>query len=218
MSNFRNWNLAKLNKRFHLERQMQMSLLDEWLKAVYDISETDNYFLHRIQENLSENLFNWNEQELSTGFIGPMLAWVKFTDKHSNLFEERPFSGIVDGEELSGEPDAMIAWGRDEPEKPFFCFKEYKKEIDPSGDPVGQCLAAMLAAQAVNEHRYPVYGIYVAGQNWHFMVLKDRQYAVSPPYSATTEKIQEIYQKLLWLKDTIKGFVQQELALHNDRN
>ncbi len=217
MSNFRNWTLTKLNKRFQLERLIEMPLLREWISAAKtEISETDRYFLHRIQENLIENLYNWNEQELSTGFIGPILAWVKFTDKYSNLFEERAFVGVVEGEELSGEPDAMIAWGRDEPEKPFFCFNEYKKEIDPNGDPVGQCLAAMLAAESINEYRYPIYGMYVAGQNWHFMVLKNKQYAVSPPYSATTDKIVEIYQNLLWLKARIKEIVKEELTLKNE--
>lgn len=215
MSNFRTWSLAKLNKRFHLKRLLKMPELSEWEKYNCEISDIDVYFLKKMQAHLLENVFTWNEQELSSGFIGPILAWVNFTTEYTNQFEERAFGAVVDGEELSGEPDAMIAWGRDEPEKPFFCFKEFKKEIDSSGDPMGQCLSAMLAAQEINEYRHHIYGIYVIGQNWHFMVLKGKEYAISTPYSATNDEIFAIYRQLLGLKEKIATMVQQELSLIN---
>jgi len=51
--------------------------------------------------------------------------------------------------ELSGEPDGIIATGFREPEiPPMPAFTEYKRQLDPNGDLVGQTLAAMLSAAA----------------------------------------------------------------------
>lgn len=214
MSNFRTWSLAKLNKRFGLNRLKTMPEIEAWEReAVFDLSIHDKYFLKNTQDLLGDNIFTWNEEELAQNFIGPIFSWARFSTKHSNIFNERAFSGFVDGEELNGEPDAMIASGHDEPEKPYFCFNEYKREIDPSGDPAGQCLAAMLAAQEINEHRHPVFGIYVVGQNWYFVVLKGKDYTISPSFSAVSDEIYHIYQRLLWLKVTILAWIKEDLGI-----
>lgn len=203
MSNFSSWKLAKLNKRFGLKRQSAMPEEISWKNNEVALSDYDKHFLHKMQSTLEDNIFYWNERELIQNFIGPIFSWIGFSSENSNMFNERPFQAVVDGEELKGEPDAVIASGHDEPEKPYFCFQEYKKEIDSDGDPAGQCLAAMLAAQEINEYKYPVYGIYVVGQNWYFITLKGRQYAISVSFSAVSDEIYDIYQKLLWLKKTI---------------
>jgi hypothetical protein len=72
---------------------------------------------------------------------------------------------------LFGKPDEMIASGYREPEAPFFCFQEYKRETDPNGDPIGQLLAAMLVGQALNPPKQPMYGCYVIGCDWYFVTL-----------------------------------------------
>lgn len=214
MSNFRNWSLTKLNKRFKLNRLRTMLEIEQWEnEAIFELSDYDIYFLKNVQDLLADNIFTWNEEELAQNVIGPLFSWAKFSTKYSNIFNERPFSGVVDGEELSGEPDAVIASGHDEPEKPFFCFNEYKKEIDGSGDPAGQCLSAMLLAQEINEYKYPIFGIYVVGQNWYFLVLKGKDYAISPSFSAVSDEIYHIYKRILWLKKTILGWIKSELLI-----
>ncbi len=210
MSNFSIWKLAKLNKRFGLKRKLAMPVEITWKSADIILPEHDRYFLNKMQKSLDDNIFFWNETELIQNFIGPVFAWVSFSSENSNIFNERSFQAVVDGEELKGEPDAMIASGHDEPEKPFFCFQEYKKEVNSDGDPAGQCLAAMLAAQEINEYQYPVYGIYVVGQNWYFITLKGKEYGISPSFSAVSDEIYDIYQKLLWLKETIFAWVNVE--------
>jgi len=72
--------------------------------------------------------------------------------------------------ELSGEPDGIVATGYWEPKIPLFAFSEYKRLIDPNGDPAGQCLAAMLVGQALSEEPHPLYGCYVIGNAWRFLV------------------------------------------------
>jgi hypothetical protein len=101
----------------------------------------------------------------------------------------------------------MIASGFRLPEKPYFCFQEYKKEKDPEGDPAGQTLAAMLAAQEINEHRNPIYGCYIRGQMWFFMVLEEKKYCISVPYVATRDDIFDIFLILKALKQIVTELV-----------
>lgn len=138
---------------------------------------------------LSINRDAWNEQELALHFIGPILGLVHFTEPYRfNLFDERRIGAIVSSDsgdiELSGEPDGIIATGYREPEIPFFAFTEYKRQLDPNGDPVGQTLAAMLVAQRLNEERQPIYGAYIVGTDWRFMMLEGQYYVISRDYSA----------------------------------
>jgi hypothetical protein len=135
------------------------------------------------------------------------MALVNFASKHCNFFAERLFGGTVEGIEMSGKPDGMIASGFREPKKPFCCIQEYKKQKDPEGDPAGQALAAMLAAQEVNEHRHPVYGAYIIGADWYFMALQGKQYAISLAYVATRDDVFEIFRILKVLKQFIMAWV-----------
>jgi hypothetical protein len=158
-------------------------------------------------------VYDWNETELAYNFIGPVMALARFSTKQFNFFAERPLSGIVDGIEMGGRPDGIIASGFREPQQPYFCLQEYKKEKDPEGDPAGQVLAAMLVAQEINKHRLPVYGCYVKGEVWHFMTLENRAYAVSEGYLATRQAdLQDIFRILKFLKIIISDFIKNEGA------
>ena len=120
-------------------------------------------------------------------------------------FAERRISASltsVKGEEiyLFGRPDEMIASGFREPESPFFCFQEFKRETDPNGDPVAQNLAAMLVAQAIHENTQPIYGCYILGRDWYFMVLVGQRYCISRGYDASTEHVFDLFRLLKTLK------------------
>ncbi|MEM7127908.1 MAG: hypothetical protein AAF702_16360 [Chloroflexota bacterium] len=110
---------------------------------------------------------------------------------------------IQDGIRLFGKPDGIIASGRREPEKPFFAFQEYKRQLDPNGDPAGQALAAMLVGQSLDERVKPLYGCYVVGYDWRFIVLEEKQYAISQSYPAITDDIFDIYRILKSLKSIV---------------
>jgi len=109
--------------------------------------------------------------------------------------------------ELNGRPDGMIASGRRLPNKPYFCFQEYKREIDPNGEPAGQVLAAMLVAQELNEYEHPIYGCYVKGRLWVFLVLQGRQYSLSAGNVATQDDIFTIFKVLRGLKPIIRELI-----------
>lgn len=203
MRSFKEWTLAALDETFRLQQIRTMPALEEWVNGSADLSDFEHQTLAQLQENLIMNVHDWNERELAYNFIGPVMAFVKFTTNQSNFFAERLFSGTVDGIEMGGRPDGMLASGFREPKTPYFCFQEYKKELDPEGDPAAQVLAAMLVAQELNEHHAPVYGCYVNGSFWYFLVLREREYCISRPYVATGDDVFEIFRILKVLKQIV---------------
>ncbi len=206
MLNFKDCTLEQLDETFGLKPlpSKDMPVLRDWLNGTSEISEFDQAYLLSLQEYLLEHFDNWNEQELALHFIGPLFALVKFDhERKIGLFAERSLSGTVEGIEMNGRPDEMIATGYRAPKKPFFCFQEYKRERDAEGDPAGQALAAMLVAQEINEHRFPVYGCYVRGQVWRFMALQGKEYSISMSYVATKTEIFDILRILKVLKQMV---------------
>lgn len=85
----------------------------------------------------------------------------------------------------------------------MFAFTEYKRQLDPNGDPVGQTLAAMLVAQVLNANQQAIYGAYVIGSDWRFMVLEGKHYTISRDYSALSDEIFDILRILKALKAII---------------
>lgn len=202
---FRQCTQSNLTDWFGLRRRFSSRVLDSWLQAKPVLSEEEKIVLKNFQELLLLNSDAWNEQELSLHFIGPVFGLARFTEPYRfNLFAERQIKAIVpslDGDiELSGEPDGIIATGYWEPKIPLFAFSEYKRTLDPEGDPAGQALAAMLVGQVLNKQFIPIYGCYVAGRQWYFLVLEDKHYTISPDFSASTDDIFDIFRILKALK------------------
>ncbi|MDM8530480.1 hypothetical protein QUF63_04860 [Anaerolineales bacterium HSG25] len=207
---FNECRLIKLDKAFGLNQVDDLAPLDTWLNHDSDISEWERQNLRFFQAVLNHNVHNWNETELIQHFIGPVFTLVNFSSKRFNYFAQREFSGVVDDIELSGNPDGMIASGFREPEKPYFCMQEYKRHLDPKGDPAGQALAAMLVAQELNQHQHPIYGCYVVGDIWRFMLLQGREYGISIAYSASGDSVFDIFRILKVLKEYVIMLTEQE--------
>jgi len=208
MLSFKECRLVTLEKTFGLEEKPTSPDLEQWLHGEADISDFERQVLLTFRETLRENVYDWNETELAYNFIGPMMVLVHYTTKRFNFFAERLFSGTVNDIELGGRPHGMIASGFREPEKPHFCFQEYKKEQDSEGDPAAQALAAMLVAQEINEHKHPIYGCYVNGRDWFFITLTGQTYCISEPYIATRDDIFDIFRILRVLKQIILSLIQ----------
>ena len=196
--NFSECTLVRMEEVFGLQLMLHSQILHEWVTTTYEIDEVDKICVHKFCSTLRENVLHWNEQDLSMHFIGPIFSLVQFTERYRfNLFAQRTISTVVQGIELGGRTDELVASGYREPETPFFAINEYKKESDPNGDPAGQALAAMLVAQELNIQKgvdLPVYGCYVVGGLWRFMVLQGSEYAISQPLVST--EIEDAYQIL----------------------
>jgi hypothetical protein len=203
--------LSYLEDNFGLRPVRFSSILQDWLTSSIELNEMEKRDLGFFQELLIDNSLHWNEQELALHFIGPLFSLAHFIsrDYKFNLFAERSIEATVpniNGEavRLFGKPDGILASGHREPKTPYFSFQEYKKHKEPNGEPEGQCLAALLAGQYINpKQNQTMYGCVVAGQNWYFLVLKDKEYCISPAHSALTDEIFSIFKTLKALKEIV---------------
>ncbi|MEM7531239.1 MAG: hypothetical protein AAF639_03610 [Chloroflexota bacterium] len=197
-----------LEKWFGLRSTWSSPTLDSWLNTKFTLTDQEKSVLTLFQKGLIIGHDAWNEQELSMHFIGPIFTIANFMEPYQfNFFAGRKIgttiSGVKDDIELSGEPDGLIATGYWEPEIPMFAFSEYKRTLDPNGDPAGQALAAMLVGQTLNQNAHPIYGCYVVGYDWRFLILEDKQYMISRNYSTLTDEIFDILRILKALKQII---------------
>lgn len=209
---FKNCTLAFLEDELGIQQMEECRTLDAWLAPPHSLDSHDITRINELQKLLRFNVMDWNEQELALHFIGPLLTYLNFSSKAYNLFAGREISGVVektDGTPLKllGKPDGMIASGRREPKQPYFCFQEYKKERDNSGDPAAQALAAMLVGQQLNQTTNTIYGAYIIGRDWYFMTLIGKEYCISRGYDATTDDLHIVFSTLLRLKQKIMALL-----------
>jgi hypothetical protein len=160
----------------------------------------------------------WTEQELITKHIAPIINLVDYFGDGYNDFADRTFGYDFGDINLSGAMDLLIARGKREPKTPYFCLHEYKKERNGKGEPRGQLLAEMLVAQALNRDAKTnfdtIYGCYIVGRNWFWVVLKDKEYAVSKAYDSTQiEDLEEIFMILMKVKQIIEEHIRVQKLL-----
>jgi hypothetical protein len=205
---FKEWTLTKLDNAFGIQQiyDMDYDLLKKWqdLSKTMVISDFEKQTLLNLQQPLKWGGKGWNEYELENKFISPVFMAAKIDDLTIGYFLERSLKGMVGDYELSGIVDGMIAKGVRDPDKPFFCMHEYKRSVDNDGQPDAQALAAMLVVQADENGRKPIYGLYIVGLIWNFIVLHGKEYCISKSYNAEDEEIFEIFGMLKALKHIIK--------------
>ncbi len=205
---FKYWSRQDIADTFGLDTKTQCQDLNNWLTNEIQISKEEEKELIRLKEKLRANVDIWNEQELIIKFIALLMDMVDFDTPKFKSFANRKLSGKIDGEEVSGEVDLMIASGKYEPKAPYFCLYEYKKEQGLDRDPYGQLLIAMMTAAELNPNKdHPIYGAFVIGRNWFFLTLKNREYCISDEYVATRADIFDIYGTLKKLKEIIAVMV-----------
>ncbi|MEN0002810.1 MAG: hypothetical protein AAF798_01655 [Bacteroidota bacterium] len=207
---FKYWSRQNIADKFGLDTNANCQYLDRWLHSEATITPEEREELTRLRQKLKQNVDIWNEQELIIKFIALLIDMVDYDGPAYKAFANRRLSGTIDGEEISGEVDLMIASGKYEPKAPYFCLHEYKKEQGVDRDPYGQLLIAMMTADELNGSQNPVYGAFVMGRNWFFVTLKDRKYCISDQYVATREDIFTIYAALKKLKQLISDMIQSD--------
>lgn len=199
------WTQAELARRFGLRRRDRLDALDAWLAIPVEVPEFERTVLDRLRERLDHRADSWNEEEMKMGFIGPLVSLVDYDSETTGFFADRPLTATIGDFEIAEVPDGIVARGVFEPEAPYFCLHEYKKEMGTDADPRGQVLSAMLAARRLNAaHGYdgPMYGAYVLGRFWFFLVLAGHDYAVSRDFSATRDTV-DIYRVMAALKSIV---------------
>lgn len=128
-------------------------------------------------------------------------------------FLQRPLHAVIHDIELTGKVDLMLATGKTVPRQPYFFFHEYKRKRGRNNDPLGQLLAEMIAAQTLNPPLQTLYGCYVLGEDWYFVVLQDKKYAVSLAFDASKQDIFQIVAVLRQVKVYIANIIAQAPTL-----
>ena len=205
---FRDWKFEEVQRTFGIRRLFDYPPLDKLLDTYHEPIPQTKAILEELRQELLYTIDTLNEEELKVYFIGPLLRLIPFRTGERRPFLDRPmtfsYGGVStpvmpdrDVQETGGKVDWMLAEGIQDPRQPYYFFiHEYKKEIDASGDPLGQLLIAMMGARQLNEGVFPLYGCYVLGRNWFFVVLDNDQYAVSDALVATQEDIFRVYSVL----------------------
>jgi hypothetical protein len=200
---FKEWDLDKLEEAFNLTQRWECSLLEQWENNNEQIDETEKNLLLKLQKTAHRGGRAWNEVELENKFISPLIMLTDIDDEKIGYFLERSLSGIIGDYEVSGIVDGMIATGIREPKTPYFCLHEYKRSVENQGSPDGQVLAAMLVAREQNQNKCPIYGLFVVGLVWNFMVLNGNEYCISRTFIADNDDIFTIFKMMKALKQII---------------
>ena len=210
---FEKWKTQNIEHFFNLEENQGSSTFDDWLNSSIEISEEEIKLLTKYQEKLRRKANFWNEEELKVKFIAPLLELVDYDS--SDLFQsflERKINTTIQDIRLSGKVDFLLARGKQFPYAPYFCLHEYKREqgVGPDNDPLGQLLIAMLALHEENEEKIPIYGAYVMGRNWFFVLLEGKKYTVSRQYDATQDDLFDILRILKQVKVNFESYLKNK--------
>jgi hypothetical protein len=207
MKSFERWTIDEVEKFFGIHQTFKNATLDAWLQSTIALTEAERNTLDSLRQTALENIEFWNEEDLKMKFIAFLLALVPFDERHYKGFLERTIKATVKGEVLSGIVDYIVATGKAEPQVPFFFLQEYKPHRRPSRDPLAQVLSAMIAARERNKTREQMYGSYVLGRQWTFIILDNSTYTLSKAFDATDD---DIYRILILLKQ-MKRYIEEWL-------
>jgi hypothetical protein len=197
---FKHWTRDELYTELGLTLSRKMSILVDWMTSTSLLSVSEIAFLNQLAEKSENSIDGWNEAELMQKFINKVIDLVDFDlpEQRCTYFVERYLSATIQKHTLYGYADWMVAEGVIRPTHPYFFMHEYKPEGEKQIDGRGQLLALMLVAQALNNDEQPIYGCFVHGRMWFFVVLKGLNYDISQAYDATRKE--ELYRIVQFLK------------------
>jgi hypothetical protein len=204
MKPFEKWQIQEVEITFGLKKIKNNPILDNWLAADEPISPFEREWVEKMRLNIEEKGKFWNEDELKFQFISPYLSVFDFkkTDVYTS-FSQRILSAKVkdvEGKEetIRGRVEWFVAKGKQIPLHPIFFIHEYKPALKSTpSDPLGQLMIAMYASQVLNDDGNPLYGIYVLGEFWYFIVLSGKEYSESRAYDMTQPQQIEQVTKIL---------------------
>lgn len=181
------------------------------INHTFEFPSVKNYIVEdnikKIIIEFADEVDYWTEQELVMKYISPILNTAHLWGLEYNTFSQRQISAKVGDYEMSGYVDFLVAKGKYEPTKPYFFIHEFKKSLNPTGDPFGQLLGELLVAQVINSEEL-VYGLVIIGRYWHFVVLKSKDFArLKPLDSFDIDDLQIIFDRL----NGVKQYIEEKL-------
>jgi hypothetical protein len=189
-SSFQDWHSHDVERIIGVCKSENKALIDDWI-VITDQHQPPDYaapILKQLRIDLDYYGNEWNEAEIQLNFIGPLMNLVRFCGKNYAAFAQRILRYSFNEITTQGYVDYMVASGTYEPEQPYFFLHEFKRFRGSEADPLGQLLIAMIAAQHLNNDRLPIYGCFVVGATWRFVLLMGSEYTTSQRYDATDEQ------------------------------
>jgi len=207
---FEQWLSEDVEIEFGISQVKKLPTLTNWLTVKNEKPLSTD--IENLRNSLFDNVTTWNEDELKMLFIAPFLLYFGFNNPpHYRVFTQRLFTLQTPTVEASGKIEWFVALGKQTPKKPFFFLQEYKPEKNAGNDPLGQLLIAMVDVLLLNENpTQPLYGCYIIGRLWFFVVLEGNEYCVSRAYDATQTDDLTAMVEILY---RVKEHIHQELGL-----
>ena len=192
---------------FQLEKVYGGVLIDEWISAKGQLTDSQETLLEDIYQQSFKKVGGWNEEEVKMKLIS-FLFYIANLEEEGRIstFYERDLSADIDGKRLSVTCDCLVAspLGLSSPRLPYFFLQEFKRRKRTQNDPEGQMLAAMLIAQHQNNDKKPIYGAWLTGSFWEFAILTGKTYYSSYTFNSVERKdITQIVFILKKLKELI---------------
>ncbi|MEM8524374.1 MAG: hypothetical protein AAGG68_07010 [Bacteroidota bacterium] len=216
---FKYWKTQEVEEVFGIAPAKNKTRMEDWENVPQEYSEEERKELMSLQEHLIAKVKYWNEAALKFYFLGPLIRMVQYdTDRYNSFLEQNLKLKVSEEIEISGNIDFLVATGKQIPKTPFFTLHEYKPEPNISTDPQGQLLVAMIAAQQANKAidiEQPLYGVYVTGRFWFFVVLDGNEYMESLAYDATQQDIFQIFSMLKKAKFYIEAQLDEKDACND---
>ncbi len=206
MKSFETWLFDEVEITFGIKRTFDSVLLNNLLLANQIPDSHQRSSIENLQKNAFLFVDTWNEDEIKFHFIAPFVQLIDFITENFKSFTQRTLSANINGTEVGGRVDFMVAKGKSHPKHPFFFFNEYKPSKRGNNDPLGQLLIEMVTAQFTNADNLPIYGAYTEGRFWYFVILNDKEYAISRAFDATEADIFKIFSILWKIKEIITDF------------
>ena len=203
-----------LLESFQLEWQgKNYQILQDWIeKEILRLDDKSEFILELVEPFIEKEIDGWLEEELKMKLLSPILLLSNLNQPNKiGVFYERPISAKIGEYQINVKTDCMVSsvYGFTTPKTPYFFMQEFKKSKGDKQDPEGQMLAAMLAAQHLNQNGKTLYGSYVIGRVWFFSVLNGKEYAKSEALQLTQPN--ELRQVILTLRK-LKQIILNDLA------
>jgi hypothetical protein len=104
--NFRDWTVEKVEDAFGLEQTFNHPLLKQLISFSYEVSEFEAKTLLEFQQNYEQfDGKDWNEVELASNFMSPLIVFSDMDNRKFGYFLERDLSVTIGEYELVGKTD-----------------------------------------------------------------------------------------------------------------
>jgi hypothetical protein len=205
--------LQEIRKITNSKRVFSQDKFEEWFSYESKISESDREFLLSILERYGKFFRTYSEDTLKAKFLTPILNRVDFFSEELDIsdFYHEKLTYQNEQFKLNGFCDFYVAGGLDIPDTPYFFIQEFKKTV--GSNPEAQLIAELIAGLELSNSKF-IRGAFIVGAIWNFVVLwKEKDgylYQVSNNFDSTEpEKLVEIYENLLFVKDEIFDLVKK---------